>query len=161
MASSAFSKALASKKAAIQKMNEVEHVEYKPPVIPEGIYILAVDAEAGVTEKAGAPYVKLNWTIQDAGEEFGKSSNSIYWLDNNDEEQEAKTYQRLSRAFQALLDLEEVNVEDATDIEQLVDMVNDEKTYCTAKISSWQSKDGKKTGFNVYFKKRVVEEVSA
>lgn len=156
MASSAFSKALAGKKASIEKMrNSKPKQGYTPPKIENGNYIFAVDAECGVTEAKGVPYVKFNWSIQDEGEYFGKSNNMIIWLDGfRDDESEDKTFDRLAKTFMALLDLEEVNVEDPQDIEQLVDMVNQEKIYCRGNLSNWTSSTGK-TGFNVYFNKKV------
>lgn len=159
MATSQFSKALANKKQAMAKMREVEQKVFTLPTIADGEYTFAVDAECGVTDNKGIPYVKFNWSVQDEGPAFGKGNNQIFWLDGDDEEQVEKTFQRLAGAFMSLLDLTEVTVDDPQDIEQLVDMVNDEdnKTYATGKLSNWTSASGKK-GFNLYFKKRVAVE---
>jgi hypothetical protein len=159
MASSAFSKALANKKESIAKMREVEAKVFTLPNIPKGNYTLAVDAEAGVTENKGVPYVKFNWTIQDEGEYFGKSSNTIFWLDGEDDDRVDNEFKYLAKAFMALLDLAEVNVDDPQDIEQLVDMVNNDKVYCEASIQPWESASGKK-GFRVYFNKKVAVEAA-
>ena len=156
MASSAFSKALANKKASIAKMADVKagNREYVLPNIDPGPYTFAVDAECGVTDNKNVPYVKFNWSIQTPGDFYGKGNNTVFWLDGDKPDQVDKTFERLAKTFMALLDLTEVNVEDPQDIEQLVDMVNDDKTLCEGKLTTWESEAGKK-GFNVYFNKRV------
>ncbi len=156
MASSAFVKAMSGSKAAIRKMKDAKPREYTRPSIENGTYIFAVDAEIGVTPNKEAPYIKFNWSIQDDGPEKNKSSNSVFFTQNDDPDKEAQTLDNLALAFKALLDLEELNVQDAVDLEDLVAKVNEEKCYCRGKLKNWG--DSEKGGFNVYFQEKLIVE---
>jgi hypothetical protein len=154
MASSAFTKAVAGKKRAMQKMKEVERNTFQQPTIEDGTYILGVTGECGVTEEKGVPYVRLDWVIQDEGPENGKGYQTTFWLENEDQEKEDKQFEILAKALLAILDVEEVNVEDAVDIEQYVDVINQGKSFVRTKIVTKESANGKKY-INTYFQRRV------
>lgn len=153
MASSDFTRAMAGKKAAIQKMREVQKNNFEQPTIQDGTYVVGVAANCGSTEK-GVPYVRIDWVIQDEGEQNGKGWNATYWLDDEDPERDERNYSNLARAFMAILDVEEVCLDDGADIEQLIDMINQEKIYVKAKIVTKDGKNGKKY-INTYWQKRV------
>lgn len=157
MASSAFVNALKGQKAAIKKMRDAQPKEgYVRPKIDKGTYILAVTAEAGITPNKEVPYVKFNWEVQDEGEFQGKGANHAIFLDGDDQDKVDKNFESLSLAFRALLDLEEVDINDAADIEAYVDAVNKQKVYCRSKVYPWGNDE--KGGFNVYFLERLEAE---
>jgi len=159
MASTEFIKALKNKSAAKAAMKSLNSAEaggggFQVPDVPDGVYIMAVKAECGITPNKAIPFVKLNWEIVDDTDYKGSKSNMTYFLEAENEDQLEMTFSSLGRAFKVLLGTENLDLEDAADIAGVVDQINDEDVYSECRVKNWKGKNDKK-GINVYFNKRV------
>ena len=158
MASSKFNASLKGRKKNFDSMKNAERRGFVLPTIEDGTYIFKVTAECGNSPKKDVPFVKLTWKIQDDERYFNTGSDTVFWLDGDNEEIVDRNFENLALALKALLDIEELVVEDATDIEHFVSMVNEADTYCRGRLNNWEA--GEKRGFNVYFNEKVNEVVA-
>jgi hypothetical protein len=168
MASAAFSKALDKKKNAAKLLDKAAKAEaggdFSTPDIPEGDYLARVKGSCGVTPKKGVPFVEFKWTIVE-GEYTGKGYRETFYLENDDAENEEKTWTRLGKTLKILSSRDVVTFEDAEEMEELINEIDTETPHVQIKVRRWQTNKDKEaeaaggdyteSGLGVYFNKRV------
>lgn len=172
MASAAFTKALLKKnnaKELAKAVREAKSGGFTLTHIDDGKYIVRVKGECGISPNKDIPFVDFKWQVvaaEDGTEtEFkGKGSNKSFYLENEDEEVEQKTWANLGKTLKVLSSRPDIDNFDMQDLEAIVEEINTEAPYVRVSLKKWQKKKVnpdtgdevvEKEGYNIFFNEQV------